>query len=252
MKKDKKKSSDIVDDMSNSFKLKKTERMRISGSRGMVGKIILGIILLLIAVFFIRIALWEHSYYNEKEGSPRPEVQAIVAHEELDESEVTEEQRYEYTVPAENPRYLTIEKLGIRNARILSMGINAAGELDTPRNIFDVGWYSQSAKPGLGGTLVIDGHNGGPNIEGVFKHINTLYNGDLITVERGDGAKFTYKVVENKEIPLSEADAYMGVAFSSPVTGTESLTLISCIGEWSMIQDTYLSRQFTRAILVQN
>ena len=57
-------------------------------------------------------------------------------------------------------------------------------------------------------------------------------------------------VVENKTVALSEADDYMKTAFKSPVAGKESVTLISCTGDWSQQQKTYLSRQFTRAILV--
>ncbi len=254
MEKNKKnKSSDTLSEASKkSFRLKKNKRMRLTSRRDIIGKVFLALILLALAFFFIYTAIWEDHYYKEKEGSPRAVVETIsVVQEELDETEVTEEQKYEYIVPADQPRYLTIDKLGIKNARILSMGINALGELATPMNIFDVGWYNQSGKPGAGGVLVIDGHNGGPNIEGVFKHIDQLYDGDLIVVERGDGELFTYKVVENKAVHLSEADAYMRVAFTSPIIGTEALTLISCTGEWSQVQGTYLSRQFTRAILVE-
>lgn len=226
--------------------------MNLEGSRTLISKILLGLILFCLTFFFARTAFWEYNYYNEKEGSLRRVVETVeqaAEAVEVDETEVTEEQRYEYTVPADHPRYLTIEKLGIRNSRVLSMGINSAGELDTPRNIFDVGWYNQSSKPGTGGVLVIDGHNGGPNIEGVFKHINQLYSGDEIVIERGDGQKFTYTVVENTEVPIADADDYMRVAFASAVPGLEGLTLISCIGEWSQVQGTYLSRQFVRAVI---
>ena len=223
--------------------------LNLEGSRTLISKIFLGLILFCLTFFFARTAIWEYNYYKEKEGSPRAAVETVTEAEPVDETEVTEEQRAEYSVPADHPRYLTIEKLGIYNSRVLSMGINAAGELDTPRNIFDVGWYNQSGKPGKGGVLVIDGHNGGPNIEGVFKHINQLYNGDEIVVERGDGEKFIYTVVDNKEIPIAEANDYMHVAFSTPVPNNESITLISCIGEWSQVQGTYLSRQFVRAVL---
>lgn len=223
-------------------------------SRHLFGKIILGIILFCLTFFFARTAFWELSYYSEKEGSERAAVESVAETtpaREVDETEVTEAQRTAHTVAADEPRYLSIEKLGIRNARIISVGVNSAGELDTPYSIFDVGWYNRSSKPGTNGVLVMDAHNGGPNVEGVFKHLNQLYADDLIVIERGDGAKFTYKVVENKEVPLAEADAYMATAFSSPVPGTEALTLISCIGDWSQVQQTYLSRQFVRAVRVQ-
>ena len=99
--------------------------------------------------------------------------------------------------------------------------------------------------------MMIDGHNGGPHVHGVFKDLPSLVNGDIIKVERGDGTVFKYKVVENATVALSESDRYMVIASKSPEAGKESLTLISCTGEWSDQQQTYLSRQFTRAVLVE-
>lgn len=211
------------------------------------------ILALLFLIFFIRVATWEDAYYREKEGSERDVVETEVATtqvEELIEEEPTETEVYEYTVSPDRPRYLTIDALNIRQTRILAMGINEEGALDTPRNVFDVGWYESSGKPGEGRTLVIDGHNGGPHVYGVFKRLPDLENGDLITVERGDGVVFNYSVVENNEVPLDESDKYMNTALKTPVADKESVTLISCSGEWSQSQGTYLSRQFVRAILV--
>ena len=204
----------------------------------------------LFAKFIIKVAVFEHKYYEEKEGSER----AIIVtrdepEEELIEVEPTEEEVIEYVVAPDRPRYLTIEKLGIYNSRILPMGVNSKGELMTPNNIFDVGWYDASGKPGQGGTMIIDGHNGGPHVYGVFKKLPSLVEGDLITIERGDGVIYEYAIVENNEIPLYEANAYMSVAAKSPEPGKESVTLITCAGEWSDVQDTYLSRQFVRAVI---
>ena len=207
---------------------------------------------ILVLVFFIRVATWEDAYYREKEGSERDVVAKEVesAQEELIEVEPTEEEVYEYTVDPDKPRYLTIEALGIYNARVLEMTVDEDGALTTPNNIFDVGWYEASGKPGLGGTMLIDGHNGGPHVYGVFKRLPELETGDIITIERGDGVVFNYSVVENNEIPLDDSNAYMAKAMKSPVAGKESLTLITCSGDWSWDRDTYLSRQFVRAVLI--
>lgn len=211
-----------------------------------------GLVVLFI-VFIARVAIFEYGYYNEKDGSER----AILAlkddeeEEELIEEEPTEVEIVEYTVAPDRPRYLTIEKLGIYNARVLAMGVKPTGELMAPNNIFDAGWYESSGKPGQGGTMIVDGHNGGPHVHGIFKDLPNLSEGDLITIERGDGVIYKYKVVENKSVLLSEANAYMSVAAKSPEPGKESITIITCTGEWSDVQDTYLSRQFTRAILVE-
>ena len=208
------------------------------------------VVVILFLVFLIRVAVFENDYYNSKQGSERDIPEMISAGDELDEEKPAESEVKEYTVAPDRPRYLTVKKLGIVNARVLAMGVNAEGELDTPRNIFDVGWYEGSGKPGQGGTLVIDGHNGGPHIHGVFKDLPSLVAGDIIEIERGDGLVFEYKVVENVAVLLSESNDYMATAMKSPENGKESITLISCTGEWSQAQQTYLSRQFTRAVLV--
>ena len=225
--------------------------LQIKSWRPVVKWAIWSVIGVLFVVFLVRVATFEASYYSEKEGSERAVTEEATEEEELIEEEPTKAEVAEYTVAADRPRYLTVEKLGIHNARILPMGVNAKGELDTPRNIFDVGWYEGSGKPGRGSTMIIDGHNGGPHVHGVFKDLPSLKVGDIITVERGDGEKFNYSVVENVSVPLDESDKYMVTAAKSPEAGKESVTLISCTGEWSQAQGTYLSRQFARAIQVE-
>lgn len=214
----------------------------------------IGLAGVLFLVFFIRVVTFESKYYSEMEGSERDVVETAVEEEEepLIEEVPTEEEVVEYTVAADRPRYLSIGRLGIVRARIIPVGVKPNGELGTPNNIFDVGWYESSGKPGQGGTLVIDGHNGGPHVHGVFKDLPDLKNGDTILVERGDGEAFEYRIVENVTVSLEDSDMYMATALRSPEKGKESVTLISCTGEWSQQQGTYLSRQFVRAILVDN
>ena len=230
-------------------------KFKINSKKKLISVIIWSLLGLLLLIFIIRTSIWEANYYASEEGSERAAAEKVETvteePEPVDETEVTVEQRAEYTVPADQARYLTIEKLGIYNARVITVGIRSNKQMGTPTNIFDVGWYDGSAKPGTGGTMIIDGHNGGPNIEGVFKHIDTLVVGDIITITRGDGAIFNYQVYDNTSILLENANKYMNnEAKKSPVPGKESLTLITCIGDWSETQQTYLSRQFVRAVLV--
>ena len=223
--------------------------LRISNGRTIFKWVVISILVILFLVFFFKVMIFEKIYYDEKEGSAR--AIAIEMDEELVEVPPSDNEVAEYRVAADRPRYLSIEKLGISKARILPMGVNDKGELSTPNNIFDVGWYYNSSKPGKGGTLLIDGHNGGPHVQGVFKALPALSEGDIVVVERGDGTIFRYSVVENISVPLSKSNDYMATAMKSPMPGKESVTLISCTGEWSDQQKTYMSRQFTRAILVE-
>ena len=225
-------------------------KMNIKKTKSIISKVLWGLLIAALAFFFGKTAIFEYNYYNEKEGSPRAVSETSGEEEALDETEVSADERAAYNVAPDRPRYLSIEKLGVKDARVFAMGLKSSGELNTPAGIYDVGWYSSSGKPGEGRTVLIDGHNGGPTKVGVFKYLPELEEGDLITLERGDGEIFEYKVVENKEISLNDSDSYMSIALTSPERGKESLTLITCTGEWSQTKQTYLSRQFVRAVLV--
>ncbi len=218
-------------------------------------KIIWGIILLILAVFLLRVAIWENDYYQRMEGSTRATADSSTtapdSTEDVNEDDIDEQMKQSYKVNPDRPRFLSIEKLGVDRARVLEVGVNNTGQMLTPASIYDVGWYRGSDKPGFGGTVVIDGHNGGPTKEGVFKHLPELAVGDIIVIERGDGKFFRYSVYDNTEVPLSEANEYMKTIMQSPEKDHESLSLITCTGEWSQVQQTYLSRQFLRALLIE-
>lgn len=230
--------------------------LRINSFVGKIPKILLWLCLAFIAGCFIKVFIWEQIYYGEKEGSVRASTTpATVDYEEeteVEEEKVTEKQVREHKVPADHPRYLTIERLDIKNARVLNVGLTSDNKMGVPKGIYDIGWYNKSAKPGSGGTLLMDGHNGGPTQAGVFKKLDKLNKGDKIMVERGDGVQFTYEVVENKTMSVEEANSYMGMMQKSPVAGKESISLITCTGEWTTQRRTYLSRAMVRAVIVDN
>lgn len=127
------------------------------------------------------------------------------------------------------PRKLTISSIGI-DAPIVKLGIKANGELKTPSNIFDVGWYEGSAQPGELGAVLLDGHVHGPTKPGVFVNLKKLKPGDKISLQRGDGKVFTYHVVTSKSYPKDNVD--MGAAFNSATPGKPGLNLITCDGSF--------------------
>ena len=220
-----------------------------------ISRIIWLVVLAVVVGFFTKIWLWENSYYSEKTGSERAVAVNTADNGEnttVDETVPTEQEVAEYNVAPDRPRYLSIPSIGVSKARVLPMGLTSSGALNTPVNIFDVGWYTGSDRPGYGGTAVIDGHNGGPNVVGVFKYLPDVKIGESVIIERGDGTVLEYRVVENKTVPLSEADIYMSTsALTTPEAGRESITLITCTGTWIKKDQTYDARQFLRAVLVE-
>lgn len=160
---------------------------------------------------------------------------------EVDGTQKTVEQKAAYNVPPERPRQLIIDSLGI-SANVLPMSTLKSGALDAPKTAWDVGWYSGSALPGNGyGALLIDGHvNDSLDRPGVFAAIGTLKNGDLLKVQRGDGAEFSYavKLVEQKSVSQVDMNKLL-----RPVSeGKEGLNLITCGGTYNKQMKTYDDR----------
>ena len=135
----------------------------------------------------------------------------------------------QYTVAPSNPRYIDIPKLGI-HARVLSMTVNSKNELQAPYGIYDAGWYTSSALPGQNGAMLVDGHSGIGKTHGIFHDLSKLAAGDQITITRGDGQVFTYKVTKTAIVDAAKVD--MGSLLVSQDTAKPGLNLITCAGDW--------------------
>ena len=100
---------------------------------GTIFKIILLIFILSIAV---RITTWENQYYKSEEGkeriAPRSAGDISTDSTDVDETVIPQEEVAAYTVAADKPRYLTIEKISVHNARILPVNIDIKGAMIHP------------------------------------------------------------------------------------------------------------------------
>jgi hypothetical protein len=145
----------------------------------------------------------------------------------------------EYQVGPDMPRYFKIGKLGV-NARILPMDAGPNGIIAAPATIYDVGWYSNSAKPGSGGTILMDGHVSGSDKRGVFYDIKSLQNGDKINVERGDGKQFTYIVTKTETFDFDKVDMHK-LSFSVQ-PGKPGLNIVTSTGRFNVRTNSYEQR----------
>ncbi|MDR2063239.1 MAG: class F sortase [Candidatus Nomurabacteria bacterium] len=210
-----------------------------------------GFLLLLGLVVLLGIVILNEKRMADDRANTPPvaEAQEVVEAEIVDETPITPEQVEQWVVAKDKPRYLSVPKIGVEKARVVEIGIKD-GRINSPVSIFDAGWYRNSAKPGSGGTIFMDGHNGGTRREGIFDNLSKLKAQDEIIVERGDGAIFTYEVVEIKIIPLDEAGDHMNtMLYKSAVFGKEGLNIITCIGDWNENLKTYNQRVMLRAVL---
>lgn len=147
-----------------------------------------------------------------------------------------------YAVSPMNPRYIDIPSLKI-HARMLSMTVDKKNELQAPYGIHDAGWYNASSRPGENGAMLVDGHSGIGNTHGIFHDIHALKAGTPLVITRGDGKKFTYRVVKTEILDAKKVD--MGKLLVSQDTAKPGLNLITCAGDW--IPGTFSLKQ--RAIV---
>lgn len=168
---------------------------------------------------------------------------------EVDEAKPTDQAVKSYSVAPDMPRLIKIPKLQV-NARIRQLAEKKDGSLNAPGNIFDVGWYSSSAKPGSpGGASIFDGHVSGPTQKGVFYKLDSLKAGDLFSVELGDGTNLSYKVVEVSVVKATDVDMSKMLLPITP--GTHGLNLITCTGKFDSATKTYQDRVLVFAQIVK-
>ena len=168
----------------------------------------------------------------------------------LDTASISTQEVAAHTVPADHPRFISIPALGINNARVLSVGINSNGNVDTPQNVHDTAWFDGSAKPGHNGAVFINAHTSfSRSFSGIFDRLPELNVGDKIIIERGDGQRFTYIVIEREEQPRDQVD--MRRVLNVQGGAEQGLTLMTCSGTYDYRNGGASHRVMIYAVLEQ-
>jgi sortase (surface protein transpeptidase) len=184
---------------------------------------------------------------SDRSTSPEGDEPQIVE-EGKDESSLPKNALTNYRTAADIPRAVYINKLKIA-ARLLPMGVNKDSSLRAPINIYDAGWYTGSAKPSTGGAVVIDGHASGPTREGLFAYLETLTEGDTITIETGDGKKYNYRVVAKETVDRTQVD--MQKLMLPHGTAIQGANFITCSGKWLQGKETFSQRSIVYTELIK-
>lgn len=161
------------------------------------------------------------------------------------EVEPTASQFSNYRVDPGAPRYVKIPDVKVF-ARTYGLGTDSQGKFRAPNNIYNVGWYDKSARPGENGTVLLDGHSAGVKGNAVFSRLKNVRAGSLIEIERGDGQKISYRVVSAESFPADQLDMKSAVVSVQP--GVNGLNIITCDGEYSSQTKTYNNRLLVRAV----
>jgi LPXTG-site transpeptidase (sortase) family protein len=133
-------------------------------------------------------------------------------------------------------------------APVVTLGVSPDGEMEAPAAPDVVGWYTFSHAPGSGGNAVISGHRDWhTGITGVFFRLSELTAGQPIDVIFGEKT-LRYVVEDSVLYPID----HVPLAQIVGVTPTDTLTLITCEGNFNRTTRDYSHRRIVRATLNSN
>lgn len=146
----------------------------------------------------------------------------------------------------ELPKRLRIPTLSI-DAFVKHVGINDKGNMATPGNFTDTGWYKYGTVPGDIGSAVVDGHvDNALALAGVFNNLKDLKAGDDIYIDTASSTQLHFVVQEVATYSATE------VPLERVFNGKDAarLNLITCTGEWNRDKKEYAERLVVYAVLV--
>lgn len=173
-------------------------------------------------------------FVHQQHTEPKPPPGALQSAHAPSSKKLTAATVRAYTVPPANPKYIAIPAIGVPNTPIVKLGLLKDGQIATPDNIYETGWYDGSSLPGQSGAMFIYGHVSSWTADGIFYNLKKLTAGDMITITRGDNTVFTYKVMSTKVYPYNDVD--MSQVLAPVVAGKPGLNLMTCTGQ--VIQGT--------------
>jgi sortase (surface protein transpeptidase) len=150
-------------------------------------------------------------------------------------------------IPPDFPAHLSIPSLAIE-ASVQELGLKANGDLGSPSNFVDVGWYAAGTIPGKTGSAIIDGHvDNGLALSGVFKHLTDVAVGDDVYITTHGGAKLHFIVTDIQSFDYKNAPLDLIYNQDNGIY----LKLITCGGSWVPGDRTYDRRIVVTTILAK-
>jgi sortase (surface protein transpeptidase) len=144
------------------------------------------------------------------------------------------------------PQKLVIDAANVNHEVEVLEIIDGVMQAPTGPNV--VSWYKETARLGENNNIVIAAHVNWWNVpEGPFYHLQDLQEGDRIEILGEDGRTYVYEVQWVRQESNLEAPDPEVVG----PTDEQSLTLITCGGEWDASISEYNERTVARAIQVE-
>jgi hypothetical protein len=138
-------------------------------------------------------------------------------------------------LPESRPEVVSIPRIGVRS-RLVDLGLDGRGEMDTPGDPAVAGWFDRGPTPGALGPAVIAGHVTWNGAREVFYRLGTLRPGDHVDVARKDGKTAVFTVTRVARFSQSRfpTRAVYGAIDHA------GLRLITCGGTYDAANHKYL------------
>ncbi|QOR66922.1 class F sortase [Cytobacillus suaedae] len=130
------------------------------------------------------------------------------------------------------------------DATIIPVGLQEDGTMEVPKDVMEVGWFLQGAKPGQAGNIVLAGHVDSYLGPGIFFHLEHVSLKDRIIITDGHNKKIIYKITKIERYPYQ--DGPLGEIFG--FTSERRLQLITCTGSYNPFKRTHEERLVVTAI----
>jgi sortase (surface protein transpeptidase) len=140
------------------------------------------------------------------------------------------------------PRRIVIPAIGV-SAKVVPLGLNRDGTIQTPMKWGVAGWYTNGPTPGMRGPAVVVGHVDSKSGPAVFYRLRALLRGDLIRIDRGDGTVVRFRVQRSEHWPKSH---FPSKRVYGP-TSQAALRLVTCGGSFDAATGHYLENTIVYA-----
>jgi sortase family protein len=144
------------------------------------------------------------------------------------------------------PRSIRIPAIGVR-ARVIPLGLNPDGTMQTPDDFSATGWYKPWREPGERGAAVLTGHVDTVHGPAVFYRLRELRRGNVIRVGRADGSVVRFRVEGLERWPKAEFPTHR--VFRR--TRISTLRLVTCSGNFDTSTGHYVDNTIVYAARVR-
>lgn len=172
--------------------------------------------------------------------TPHP---VAVADTDLPPAPIGFESLFDAAPAGAQPISMEIESINVRDAAIIPVGVNQEDLSFEVPPADQVGWYEFGSTPGEAGSAVLAAHIAYNGVDGVFRYLENVEIGSIVSIGFDDGTSIRYRIEEVIEYNKQELPESLFAR-----DGQEQLALITCGGTFNYQLESYESNTVAIAV----